>query len=698
MNRPKALIALCLALFIFACSVPVASQTGTPDGPANRAQKLPKLDFVPGEIMVRFRDEAQARRVERSSMSVRSKGRTIQVNVKEFKGSKLVDGLRIARVAASDTLQAIEELNAHPDVLYAEPNFIRKINRLPNDPSFSQLWGLRNPNEGGRDIDAEQAWDTTVGSRGVVVGVIDEGIDINHEDLRDNIWHNPAEVANDGVDNDGNGYVDDVNGWDFYHNDKTVFDGTGQYPDDETDSHGTHVAGTIGATGDNGIGVTGVNWQVSLMSLKILGPGGGSSASAVSAYNYASQMRELWETSGGTKGANIRVLNNSYGGYGHSQAELDAIRALGDKGILFVVSAGNESMNNDIVPSYPTNYIAANLISVAATNSSDIKPNFSNSGSATVNVAAPGVGILSTTPGNTYDFYDGTSMAAPHVSGAAALVCSAFPNISMRRLRSALLYSGDILNSQAIIQIVSSGRRLNVAKALQSAGSTDSTAPSMPVLNTINQGWYSRYMSLFWTAPGDDGTSGKAAAYEVRFSETELTNPTDFELARPLPVNVLPNSTGPFDSWNADIPWQYTTGFVGVRAVDEVGNAGPILSVPFKISPHVGDPYTITKAAPSALSTGGTPLALIGDDLYKYYNLPFAPPFFIEGSTTYAVTVSTNGALYIGPEPRNSKQQPDDAVSSESRLQGFRMIAGLWDDLRTDRRTGDDVYVVQPDA
>jgi len=308
-------------------------------------------------------------------------GRQIPLFVKNLSPTfEIVEGLRVAQVNPADTSNAIEALRARPDVIYAEPNFIRKALVAPNDPRYAQMWGLNNtgqtstfggnPGTAGNDIRAEQAWTMTTGSRSVVVGVVDTGIDINHEDLHDNIWINTAEVPGNGIDDDGNGFVDDINGWDFAHNDASVFDYTEpSFPPSESyagdlDYHGTHVAGTIGATGNNATGVVGVNWQVSLMSLKFLTEDGkGTSADLLNALAYAKAMRQLWESSGGTKGANIRVLNNSYGGGEFSQAELDAIRALGDAGILFVVAAGNESVSNDFFPVYPANYLAPNVIS-----------------------------------------------------------------------------------------------------------------------------------------------------------------------------------------------------------------------------------------------------------------------------------------------------------------------------------------------
>lgn len=645
---------------------------------------------MPGEILVRFRSETTARGKEQSGVVLDSRGSEISVSLERFDGSELVEGLRLARVAPEETLRAIAALNKEPDVLYAEPNFIRRKFALPNDPQFNSQWGLRNFGQAGghvgADIHAEFAWNTTTGDRSVVVGVVDEGLDINHPDLRDNIWRNTAEIPGNSVDDDGNGFVDDVNGYDFFHNDATVYDGN--VSNLETDAHGTHVAGTIGATGNNGQGVAGVNWQVSLMSLKILGTeteslAPSSVAVTIRAYGYAKTMRDLWSSSGGTRGANLRVLNNSYGGFGHSQAELDAINALAGSNILFVVAAGNDSTSNDRAPQYPAAYDAPNLIAVAATDAGDNLASFSNFGTRTVHLGAPGKGILSTTPNGTYSYADGTSMASPHVAGAAALVCAANPNITIVRLRAALLFGSEQVST--LDGKVVTGRRLNASGALQSVieNVNDATPPAVNDLHISSQ--ENRNVVLAWTAPGDDGANGTASLYEIRF--TDQASGEQFLLMTAKPAN-----SGMQQSMVVNIPYRHTAGTLTLRAIDNAGNAGSAV-VNVAINANIADPYTIAQGTPATLSTGGTPLNINYDDAIYGYILPFEFPFF-EGVTT-SLYVSTNGTLYLPPVGAPNA----DPFSISEYLSGYRVIAGLWDDLtlETSKRAGADVYVVRPD-
>jgi len=352
--------------------------------------------------------------------------------------------------------EAIRRFEGQPDVQYAEPDFVLAASGAPvepDDPELGRLYGLNNTGQNGgtpdADIDAPEAWSTTVGSASTVVAVIDTGTDIRHPDLRDNIWTNPGEVADNAIDDDGNGYVDDVHGWDFANDDNTVFDGVG-------DEHGTHVSGTIAATGGNGVGVTGVAWRAQLMPLKFLSDTGGYTSDAIAALDYAV-----------ANGA--QISNNSWGGAPASRSLRDAIAAAGARGHLFVAAAGNggsDGVGDDIddAPHYPAAYPEDNIVSVAATNRTDTLAAFSNYGNLTVDLAAPGVGIFSTLPNDTYGSYSGTSMAAPHVSGAAALLLSNDPTLTGVGLKELLLSSVDRLGG--LEGVVGSGGRLNIATAL----------------------------------------------------------------------------------------------------------------------------------------------------------------------------------------------------------------------------------------
>ncbi|MBC8155314.1 MAG: S8 family serine peptidase, partial [Bacteroidetes bacterium] len=283
---------------------------------------------------------------------------------------------------------------------------------------------------------AAAAWAAgQTGSATVYVGVIDEGVQVTHPDLSANIWVNPFDPV-DGVDNDGNGYRDDRNGWDFAANNNTVYDGgnNGRY-----DDHGTHVAGTIGGKGGNGVGVAGVTWTVKMISTKFLGAQGGTSANAVRAVDYLTDLKLR-------HGLNIVASNNSWGGGGYSQALFDAINRANNAGILFIAAAGNGGSdgvgdNNDALASYPANYNLPNVISVAAITSAGNKSSFSNFGATTVDIGAPGSGVWSSTAFNTYSSYNGTSMATPHVTGAAALYASVKPGATAAQIKNAILSS-----------------------------------------------------------------------------------------------------------------------------------------------------------------------------------------------------------------------------------------------------------------
>ncbi|NMM39810.1 S8 family serine peptidase [Pseudoalteromonas arctica] len=370
--------------------------------------------------------------------------------------SSILSG-RLAKfeVTGMSTKQAIKLLQTHAAIEYVEPDYRVSIATAPNDPDFSKLWGLHNEGQSGgtadADIDALEAWSITTGSKDVVVGVIDTGVDHSHSDLTANIWVNPNEIAGDGIDNDGNGYIDDVHGINAITN-------VGDPMDDQ--GHGTHVSGTIGAAGNNNNGVVGVNHETAIVGCKFLDAGGsGSTSGAIKCIDYMVSLKNA--------GVNVRVLNNSWGGGGSSQALADAITASEQADILFVAAAGNSAVDNDQNPHYPSNYEHESVLSVASTDRNDNMSGFSQWGLTSVDLGAPGSAIYSTVPGNGYATYSGTSMATPHVVGVAALVLSLNPELSTSELKQLLMSSGDD-NTQLQGKTVS-GKRLNANRALEEA-------------------------------------------------------------------------------------------------------------------------------------------------------------------------------------------------------------------------------------
>ncbi|MHA2895487.1 S8 family peptidase [Bacillus cereus] len=346
--------------------------------------------------------------------------------------------------------ELIQTLNKSPNIEYAEPNYIVSPAASSNDGYYNSLWGLKNIGQNIQgsvgspniDINVEEAWTKTEGSSNITIGIIDTGIDINHPDLKNNIWKNPDEIPGDGIDNDNNGYIDDIYGWDFVNNNNSVYDGTG-------DSHGTHVAGTIAAVKNNTIGVAGVAPQVKVMSLKFLGTNGGTISNAIKAIEYA-------------KNKGVKITNNSWGGGGFNQTLYDAIQ---QSNSLFIAASGNNGTNADQTPMYPAAYSLSNILSVASITNKGSLSSFSNYGKTSVDVAAPGTDILSTLPNNSYGFYSGTSMATPHVSGVAALIQSAYPSYSPTEIKNKIMNNTSPLST--LTNKVLTGGLINAGKALQ---------------------------------------------------------------------------------------------------------------------------------------------------------------------------------------------------------------------------------------
>lgn len=401
-----------------------------------------------GEVIVKFRSP-------KSSVKILA-----SLNARKY-SPNLPYGLQKISLPVGKSLhEALAELNSNPDVLYAEPNYIARKSQIPNDPRFSEQWGMSA-------ISAPQAWDLTTGSSSLIVATLDTGIDYRHPDLLDNLWVNSGEIPNNGIDDDVDGIIDNVNG--IVINGGIV--GGNPMDDDFADTHGTHVAGIIGATGNNAIGVSGVNWRVKLMPIKFLhGPlGEGDLADAVTGMAYA-------------VGHGAKVINCSFEVPGSSKALAEVIAEADKLGVLIVSAAGNSGSNIDHSVVVPASIRTANNIAVAATTQNDTLPSWSNFGQRSVDLAAPGgmdtgdpSGILSTVTlpdKNTkqlirYRTTAGTSMSAPHVSGVAALVWSAQPHLSHYQVRARIMNGVDKFAGLKTSTIT--GGRLNAFGALTAA-------------------------------------------------------------------------------------------------------------------------------------------------------------------------------------------------------------------------------------
>jgi subtilisin family serine protease len=420
---------------------------------ANGVKQSPTAQFVPGEVLVKFK-KGKSALGKGKAMGLLKASLKEHVHTESMKKSGDDEGIFLLSVP-EDAKSASTKAKALLEVEYAEPNWIYYHQAISNDPFFTSLtqnlWGMgANGNIYG--IGASTAWSVgKTGSSDVFVGIIDEGYQFSHTDLAANAGKNPKEIAGNRKDDDRNGYVDDVYGWDFDGRNNSVYDGSKSKQN--IDAHGTHVAGTIGGVGGNGLGVVGVCWKVKFISAKFLGAFSGTTSNAIKAVDYMTNLKKA--------GLNLVATNNSWGGGGYSQLLYDAINRANAEGILFIAAAGNDTRNNDITQTYPANYDLPNVISVAAITSTGELASFSNYGSTRVHLGAPGAGIISTVPFNRYTSYNGTSMATPHVTGAAALYKSINPSASAAQIKEAILNS--VIPTPSLSGKTITGGRLNVS-------------------------------------------------------------------------------------------------------------------------------------------------------------------------------------------------------------------------------------------
>lgn len=551
-------------------------------------------------------------------------------------------GARWLRSRRFDTARLLAMLRANPDIEYAEPNYVLTalgrqdrlaVTRVPADTFFTLLWGLRNTGQtvngvagtAGADISATSAWGVTTGARGNVVGVIDTGIDYTHPDLAANMWSAPSAFT---VTVGGRSITCPAGSHGF-----NAVANTCDPADD--DGHGTHVAGTIGASGDNGVGVTGVNWVASLMGLKFLdASGSGYTSDAIEAIEFAIQAK-----AGFGSAANVRVLSNSWGGGAYSQALADEITLANTREMLFVAAAGNSGANNDTTPTYPANYAAPNVIAVAATDQRDQLASFSNYGAAKVHLGAPGVSIASTWPGSAYAWASGTSMATPHVAGAAALALAACP-FTTAQLKSALLATVDPIGALAGRTLT--GGRLNVNRAvLACAPPATPTLVSPAGAGTVANPtfvWnvdpsvesYQLYVQLSggavvfqrwapastlcgastcsWTPGLSLGDGSYAFSVQGRnaagYSAWAAFSP--FTVGVPAPARVtLTSPTGAISATAPAFTWAVSSGATRYQLYIQVNN-GPVLYQRWLNAGEVCSGATCSVAAPVALAFGTT--------------------------------------------------------------------------------------------
>lgn len=520
---------------------------------------------VPGQLLVRFEPGVTSAGV---ADFYADHGLTEMTNL-DFDRTDTDPGVRLVATPAQQALELIPTLELDPRVRYAEPNVVIGFAQVPNDPTLSRDYGLINIGQTGgtpdADTDADEAWDLTTGSSEVVVAVLDSGIDYTHPDLAANMWVNPGEIPGNKKDDDGNGFVDDIHGYDIMNNDGDPMD---------TFGHGTGVAGTIGMVGNNATGSAGVSWNVKLMAVTMRDQFM-TFADAIRAMDYVTLMRK--------RGVNVRVANASWGAWdvpSFPKSMKDAVDRMGEAGILFVAAANNQARDVDVQPHYPSGFDSPHIVSVAATDHNDRYSSFTNWGATTVDLAAAGEFVWTTGIGNTYTWADGTSFAAPHVAGAAALIFSAFPHLTALEVKARLLGSVDPIGhigGNAAFPTVTNGR-LNVRNALLwTPPNGELVAPaaisSLAVASTLP--WSA---TLTWIATGDDSSTGRASSYDVRYSSAPITE-ANWAAATPAAGEPAPRTAGSTESFTVSGLEPGTLYYFAVKVKDNDGNISVLSNV-----------------------------------------------------------------------------------------------------------------------
>jgi len=622
------------------------------------AERKQKVTFVPGEIIIKIQiphpstitaqsklvlDKVQGtiRKFGLQSMRLLFQQETFSSN-----SHQQLSHIYLARFPwYANISQIIQKLKSLQFVKYAEPNYLYKVSVLPDDPQFSSQWALHNEITD-FDIDAPEGWDIEQGSPEVIIAVIDTGADYTHPDLAANIWHNPLEIPGNGIDDDGNGYIDDVIGWDFVDAAGGASDEDFEMPDNDPmdkHGHGTHVAGIAGAVSNNGLGIAGVAWNCKIMPVRAgyktaTGDGVLESDDAARAIVYAAE-----------NGA--KIINLSWGDTQQSSIIEDAIDFAVSNGALVCAAAGNENSN---APMYPASSANNGVIAVGATDNQDQRAYFSNYGSW-VDVSAPGVSIYSTYLNNGLRNMSGTSMATPIVSGVAALLFSHFYDQSTIEVKNRIMRSADVINALAGANIISG--RINLYSALTQEYNTP---------------------HIFSISPDEAHAGDVITIYGDQFGS---------EQAESL-ANFAPGKQGEVLTWNDSsitcrVPEGAETGSVSVTTAEGVSNAVPLTVL-------------ITYYSETILETNefigaGTVQGWQADDQSWLYQLPFSFPFF--GTDYTQVYVSSNGFLDFtnGASSYNN---------STNELKARVMIAPFWCDLRTNgsAQIGEDIYVHTPSS